>query len=221
LVLTNAIYFKADWVKTFAKDKTRDGTFTTGTGEKVQARMMNAKGHFLFSQQGDYKALEKPYTSPEGKNFSAVFVLPEEPGIEGIRKAIKALAPDRPGKTPFFLTQMFEMEVVVSIPKFKIEFAFEASDKLKELGMKSAFSGADFSGISKVPLVISKVIHKAYVDVNEEGTEAAAATAVVMMRSMAVHKSLEFIADRPFIFLIWDRASQTILFSGLVNDPSQ
>jgi serpin B len=221
LVLTNAIYFKADWVRSFQSEKTRKAEFTTGSGTKVEASMMNAKGTFLFSQQTDYKALEKPYSSPTGKNFSAVFILPEEPGVEGIQKAIKALIPDRSGKTPFFLTQMFEMDVTVSIPKFKIEFSFEASKPLKELGMKSAFAGGDFSGISKSPLTISQVFHKAFVDVNEEGTEAAAATAVVMMRSMAVAKQITFIADRPFIFLIWDRASQTILFSGLVSDPTK
>ena len=202
LVLANAIYFKGDWASQFKKENTRPSPFTLADGTKVDVPMMSQTGDFKLARTETLQALELPY---EGGDLSMLILLPN-PGED--------LALQWPADLEFN-----EMEVMVQLPKFKLESSFSLADTLTALGMPLAFSNqADFSGMDgNKDLFIGAVVHKAFVEVNEEGTEAAAATAVVMKRwSMPP----QFIADHPFLFLIRENSTGTILFIGRVMNPS-
>lgn len=211
LVLTNAIYFKGLWKKKFDPKRTRDGSFKA-TGGAVQVPMMSQKAKFRYGESDDAKVLELPY---EGDRLSMVIVLPQ-PSVDlaTIEKKMSAegLAP--------WLANMDERDVVVTLPRFRVESSFSLSVALQKLGIIKAFGGGDFSGMSGNPgLQISDVIHQAVVEVNEEGTEAAAATAVVMTRSASITSPAFFKADHPFVFAIRDRESSALLFVGRLTTP--
>ena len=214
LVLTNAIYFKGNWQSQFKEDRTRPAPWL-GYGEKVELPMMNQKGEFGYMETEDFQALELPYVDNE---LSMIILLPRE--IDGLSKFEQALTLDNFSQ---WLEKLSKREVIVSIPKFKMTSQFSLASVLKSMGMTDAFNPAkaDFSGMNgKKDLVISAVIHKAYVDVNEEGTEAAAATAVTMrLTSIGPNQISVFRADHPFLFLIRDNHSGSILFIGRVTNP--
>ena len=171
LVLTNAIYFKAAWAAPFPAQATRDDDFRTSKGAAIRVRMMEQTGTFGYFDGVDFEALELPY---RGGDLSMVVVLPKARAGLGVIEG--SLAID-------WLPKLAPRRVAVALPEFKVEAGFELQDALQSLGMKDAFSDdrADFSGMTGTrDLSIAKAIHKAFVDVNEEGTEAAAATAVVM-----------------------------------------
>jgi serpin B len=216
LVLTNAIYFKGNWEKQFNKDRTKDAPFTLLSGEKVDAPMMNQKAEFKYMETEDFQALELPYVDDE---LSMVILLPRQ--FDGLPEFEKELAIENLSE---WLGKLHKCEVIVSVPKFEMTSQFGLASVLKSMGMIDAFSlgRADFSGMNgKKDLFISAVIHKAYVDVNEEGTEAAAATAVTMkMTSVGPTRMPVFRADHPFLFLIRDNVSGSILFIGRVVNPS-
>ena len=215
LVLTNAIYFKGDWASQFKKDQTVDGDFFTEGDKKVSVPMMHQTGNFSYFDGGDFQVLELPY---KGDALSMVILLPKaKDGLGAFEKTlsaekvagwVKGLRPWRPG-------------VRVTLPKFQTTGQFKLNDTLSAMGMSLAFSGdADFSGMNgRKDLYISAVIHKAFVDVNEEGTEAAGATAVVMREKAMPSPPVEFRADHPFVFLIRDVRSGCILFLGRLADP--
>jgi serine protease inhibitor len=221
LVLTNAIYFKSAWAEAFDKKATRKEPFHVGKDKKVDVDMMHKVIQCRYGSMQDVALLEMPYTRHA---LSMIVLLPLD--IEGIRKLEASLTPDALGRmlaklgdgdsTPF-------QPVEVSLPKFKTTGTFDLAATLQGMGMKSAFGrGADFSGIDGGhSLFISKVIHKAFVDVDEQGTEAAAATAVVMARGCAPvkDKAITFRADHPFIFLIRHNESGAILFMGRFARP--
>jgi len=214
LVITNAIYFKGDWLKEFDKKKTRDDTFTTGSGAAVQVPMMQLTGEnarFNYAGTVDVQVLELPY---KGKELSMLVILPKE-GAEP-ELTLENLA--------MWRAMMHSQSVNVYLPRFTFETKYYMADTLKQMGMNMPFSGsADFSGMTEYQtgLYISEVIHQAFVEVNEEGTEAAAATAVVMEDLAAPHKtSIEFRADHPFTFVIQQKETGNILFMGRVSDPS-
>ncbi len=173
LVLTNAIYFKGNWAKQFKMDKTKDTPFTLANGRKVNVAMMNQTGQFNYMETESFQALELPYVDDE---LSMIILLPKE--FDGLDEFEKTLTAENLSK---WLGNLRNRKVIVSIPKFKMTSQFGLAPVLKSMGMVDAFSAnADFSGMNgKRDLFISAVIHKAYVDVNEEGTEAAAATAVL------------------------------------------
>jgi serpin B len=215
--LTNAIYFKAAWMKTFARSATTDQDFTTETG-KVTVPMMSKSTQFrYFEAENGLQILELPYL---GSPISMVVLLPKESdGLGGLETSLNA------DKLESWFTKLGSPQTVnLSLPRFKLEESFQLGATLRELGMARAFgSTADFSGITTSRrLAITNVIHKAFVDVNEEGTEAAAATAVILGRMAAMlpqHPPVTFRADHPFLFLIRDSRSGSILFLGREANP--
>jgi serpin B len=217
LVLTNAIYFKGAWADQFKKEMTKDEAFQLTTEQKANAAMMHRNGRYRYAEDDAAQILELPYVNNE---VSMVVVLPRKvDGLSEVEKAMDArwLA-DLPGR-------LRSRQVQVALPKFKMRAEFELSKVLGSMGMPLAFGPkADFSGISSEEKVaIDDVIHQAYVDVNEEGTEAAAATAVTM-RALAVHNPeppVVFRADHPFTFMIRDTRSGAVLFMGKVMNPAE
>ncbi len=216
LVLTNAIYFKGNWARQFKEDKTKEAPFTLSGGEKVDAAMMNQTTEFNYMETEDFQGLELPYVDNE---LSMIILLPKENG--GLVGLEQMLTPENLSQ---WLARLSRRKVIVSIPKFKMTSQFGLAGVLASMGMRDAFSErADFSGMNgKRDLFISAVIHKAYVDVNEEGTEAAAATGVVVgLTSVGPREIPVFRADHPFLFLIRDNHSGSILFIGRVMNPKE
>jgi len=216
LVLTNAIYFKGNWARQFKESRTKDAPFTLADGNEIQAPMMNQTGQFGYMETETFQALELPYVDDE---LSMIILLPK--AHDGLGELEKTLTAENLSQ---WLTKLFRREVIVSIPKFKATSQFSLASVLASMGMKDAFTqDADFSGMDgKKDLFISAVIHKAYVDVNEEGTEAAAATGVTMkLTSMGPTETPVFRADHPFLFLIRDNHSASILFIGRLMNPKQ
>jgi serpin B len=237
LVLTNAIYFKGDWQTPFDKAQTKDEDFHASPAQNIRTPLMHRAGKFNYLNGGTFQALEIPY---KGAELSMIVFLPNDAG--GLPAFERSL-------TSYNMRQWLgglqpAPRVVLTLPKFKIEAGFGLKDTLKAMGMKKAFDGsmADFSGMASHQtmhrdgnsiggnppsgnLYISAVIHKAYVDVDEEGTEAAAATAVVGKAYVTGrHVPIPLIifrADHPFVFLIRDNRSGGILFIGRITDPTK
>jgi serpin B len=213
LILTNAIYFKGLWESEFDADNTRDKDFETSLGNKVIASMMNiGEGSFNYTETDDLQILELPYN---GDDVSMIIVLPKENNITIAEKAIN------PTSLLEWKDSFAKLDVQVSIPKFKLETEYDLRNYLKKMGMNISFTpNADFSGMTgRKDLYIGKVVHKAYVEVNEEGTEAAAATGVHMVLT-AIPDVVSFNADHPFIFIIQHRETGNILFMGKIVDPT-
>ncbi len=219
LVLTNAIYFNGTWADPFKKDATHDEPFRLGADKKVDAPLMHQTGHYGYLDGDGFQALELPY---KGGELSMVVLLPKK--IDGLADLETGLTAD---KLAGWVGKMHRQKVIVTLPKFKTTQQMGMKDILSKMGMPSAFTPgkADLSGIaeSKDRLWISDVIHKAFVDVNEEGTEAAAATGVIFTATSAVIEPPppEFRADHPFVFLIRDTRNDDILFLGRIADPTK
>lgn len=217
LVLTNAIYFKGNWANEFEKKLTKDLPFYVAPEKEIQTPMMYKKGDFNFLETKELQILELPYKS---KELSMIVLLPKK--IDGLADVEDFITPEFLNN---WLENFDEIKVEVYLPKFKTTSAFSLKENLSAMGMPNAFSqkSADFSGMNgNNDLYISEVIHKAFVDVNEEGTEAAAATAVVMkLKGGMVERIPVFRADHPFIFLIRDNRSGSILFMGRLENPGE
>ena len=215
LVLTNAIYFKGKWELQFRPEATEPVPFYISMEEKVDVPMMHQMAKFNYAENDQVQILEIPYT---GGDLSMVVLLPR-PGYE-LAKLEGML---RPEVIQSWLSQLSREKVEVFLPRFKLEQRFILNQVLQDLGMIDAFdeNAADFSGMTPGrDLYIGKVIHQAFVEVNEEGTEAAAATAIIMgTKAMVLDKPPVFRADRPFVFLIRDLRSGSILFMGRLADP--
>ncbi|HXR40180.1 MAG TPA: serpin family protein [Terracidiphilus sp.] len=219
LVLTNAIYFKGDWQSQFDKAQTRDEDFHLSAAQTVKAPLMHLQGRFSYFSGGTFQALEIPYKSGE---LSMIALLPNEAGgLPALEQSLTAANEQQ------WLSQLGPAQkVILTLPSFKMTEKFELNDALAALGMRQAFEKgvADFSAMTgKRDFWISTAVHKAFIDVNEEGTEAAAATGIVM-RSMAMAREqppIVFRADHPFLFLIRDNRSGGILFMGRVADPAK
>jgi serpin B len=214
LVLTNAIYFKGNWASQFKEEDTKEDAFTLQSGEKVNSPMMNQTAEFGYMETEDFQGLEMPYVN---NGLSMIIFLPKR--TDGLVEFEKKLTSENLSQ---WLAGLHKRKVIVSFPKFKQTCQFSLADVLKQMGMEDAFSGkADFSRMTgKKDLYISAVIHKAFVDVNEEGTEAAAATAVVMRATAVRPEEIPaFRADHPFLFLIRDNDSGSLLFIGRVMNP--
>ncbi|XP_078686714.1 leukocyte elastase inhibitor-like isoform X5 [Branchiostoma floridae x Branchiostoma belcheri] len=215
LVLVNAIYFKGNWDKQFKAEMTQDMDFNINNNEKVKVPMMKMEEKFNYGEFQDqkFRVLELPYVE---KELSMLIFLPDE--VEGIRNLESALTATT---LQTVSSQMYSTKVNLMLPRFKLEQDFSLGETLKKMGMGEAFSdGADFSGMSAAAdLFISEVVHKAFVEVNEEGTEAAAATGMVMMTMSLPRPPTPFFADHPFIFLIRDNRSSSVLFLGKMQKP--
>lgn len=218
LVLTNAIYFKGKWAIQFNKNDTSERVFRTGPDKTVKAQMMSLAGEkavFNYGETDLFQILELPY---DGEDLSMLILLPKEDDISSLEASLNE------DNLAAWENAMNEEQVNVFLPRFKFETKYFMADTLMEMGMPTAFSlDADFSGMTgNKDLLISDVIHQAYVEVNEEGTEAAAATGVVMkLTSVGPSQTKTFYADHPFIFIIQDKTTGTILFMGKVNDPTK
>ena len=218
VILTNAIYFKGKWTEPFKKDQTKDADFFLAPDKKVSAPLMNLTERFPYFDGGAFQALEMPYA---GDALAMVILLPrEKDGLAALEKSLTA------AKFAEWTAKLVRREVVVAVPKFKMTSTFMLGGTLAAMGMPLAFQAcnADFTGITggKEPFWIGEVIHKAFVDVNEEGTEAAAATAIMMLgAAMPAAPPPVFRADHPFVFLIRDKRSGCILFVGRVVNPKE
>ena len=213
LTLVNAIYFYGKWQKPFQSKDTFAGNFQISPGHGEDVPMMNQKGAFSYADLGAVQLLELPY---QGGELSMLIVLPKSSG--GLKEIEVGLSPEILSK---WRSKLAPTQVRMLLPKFKITWGENLNVPLQALGMRDAFDAkADFSGIDGNPhgLSIGLVIHKAFVDVKEEGTEAAAATVVVLPGAVAPVGPL-FAADHPFLFLIQEKKTGSILFMGRVNDP--
>jgi len=212
LVLTDAVYFKGKWASEFKKEQTKNEPFTLPDGKKINVPMMKQTRKFGYIEANDFQGLELPYVNDE---LSMVILLPKK--IDGLPDFEKKLNYENVSR---WLSELRKEKVEVSIPRFKMTQPSRLDDTLQSMGMTDAFLGgkADFSGMDGMKdLFISSVIHKAYVDINEEGTEAAAATEVEM--KLSIEENPVFKADHPFIFLIRDNKTGNILFLGRVLNP--
>ena len=216
LVLTNAIYFKGEWVRQFNENDTREENFRTSKDSYVKASMMrrtDEEATFNYVENDKLQILEMPYS---GEELSMLILLPKDDNLKGLENSITV---DQLSK---WKKDLEEQRVKIFIPKFKFETKSFMAKTLKEMGMPVAFSdSADFSGMTgKKDLKIDEVIHQAFVEVNEEGTEAAAATAVIMAAGLSKEPKIPvFRADHPFIFLIQENNTGNILFMGRVVNP--
>jgi serpin B len=216
LVLTNAIYFKGFWAQQFKKSATKEETFHTPGGGSAKAPLMHQTGDFKYADGGDFQALEMPY---RGQDLSMVVLLPKKAnGLAALEAKLTA------SNLHAWLGKLRKQEVVVALPRFKMTRSFGLKPTLEALGMRRAFipGGADFSGMAGSvgrKLFIQAVVHKAFVDVNEEGTEAAAATGVAVGDKSEPPPPPVFRADHPFVFLIRDNRSGSVLFTGRLTNP--
>jgi serpin B len=210
LVLTNAIYLKAAWVLQF--DDAVAGAFHRGDGSDVQAKLMSLRESLSYGAGAGYQAVRLPYYG----GLSMVALVPDAGTLSAFERGLDGATLRR------ITSGLTSQSVVLTIPKFTFRTNARLKDALGELGMPIAFTDrADFSGMTtQEPLEIADVLHQAFIAVDEKGTEAAAATAVVMRATSAPLKQIELTIDRPFLFLIQDDETGAILFMGRVVDPT-
>ena len=214
LALANAIYLKASWESPFKVGRTAEAPFTTGEGVEVTARFMHQTETLRYAGMEDLQVLSLPYR--DGR-LSMFILLPRKSG--GLGELEARLDPEQ---LAAWLSALRPTQIHVALPRFQFESSFDLSGTLAGMGMRDAFdpARADFSNMTEVRLFISLVLHKAFVSVDEEGTEAAAATALSMTRAMAPSEpAVEFQADHPFLFFIQHRDTGAILFLGRFADP--
>jgi serpin B len=220
LVITNAIYFKGTWRKQFEKEGTGDAGFLTGSGKTVQVPMMqriDENATFGYMETDTFQALSMPYESGGSQTISMLIILPKDSSTSEVERSLDT------GLYDDIRSRLVEKRVKVFIPRFSMETKYFLPRVLSEMGMPLAFTPrADFSGMDGTGgLFITNVIHQAFIEVNEEGTEAAAATAVIMGKGISPQeeKIPVFRADHPFIFIIQDDETGNILFIGRFSRP--
>jgi serpin B len=213
LVLTNAIYFNAAWQYPFSEGATVDSQFYLLDGGEVTVPVMSQTESFGYAEGDDYQAVELLY---DGGELSMVILLPREGHFEAFEESLDAQ------RVSAIISTLDQSQVALTMPKFEFESAFKMRETLMAMGMPVAFTGdADFSGMTGGrELFISQVVHKAFVSVDEAGTEAAAATAVIMKVTALPTTPVEFRVNRPFIFLIRDIETGSLLFMGRVSNPA-
>jgi serpin B len=212
LILLDAIYFKGDWLAPFDTNLTRDLPFTLGNGQTVQHPRMSRQDHFGYCEETNFQAVELPYA---GGDVSMFVFLPKG-GLDEFLKGFTEA--DFEAAIPRMRTR----EGTVELPRFKLENDYDLTGVLPSMGMPLAFTTrADFRGISENPLFIGFVKQKTYVAVNEQGTEAAAATSIGMRPSVVFREPppFHFVVDRPFFMAIRERQTGLILFLGSISDP--
>jgi serpin B len=212
LVLTNAIYFNAAWENPFNGNITEDGPFYLLDGEQVIVPMMKQTESFGYTEGEGYQAVELQY---DGNELSMVILLPEAGNFQAFEEGLQSQ------RVCDIISGLQPTQVALTMPQFEFDSEFSLKDTLADMGMPIAFSGAaDFSGMTgTLDLCISEVLHKAFVSVDEAGTEAAAATAVIVEEAGMPGQPIEVTIDHPFIFLIRDIETGAILFVGRVMNP--
>lgn len=220
LVALNAIYFKGLWRQPFQREKTRDRPFTTGSGKEKILPLMLQRGRFRYFEQREFQAVALPY---QGSLIAMYVFLPaRKSSLQKLRGLLGA------ARWESWMNQPAWMPGSVHLPRFKMSYAAQLRTALVNLGMERAFDAerAEFGGIRNEPprVWIGEMLHHAVAEVNEEGTEAAAATMGVMLASakgwQRPEREFEMIVDRPFLFVIRDEKSGNILFMGAVVDPT-
>lgn len=217
LVLVNAVYFKGQWDHKFDEKHTTEDKFwlNKNTSKPVQMMKQRNKYNFTLLEDVQAKVVEIPY---KGKELSMFILLPME--IDGLKKIEEQLTADK--LLEWTSPENMQMtQLHLSLPRFKVEEKYDLPGPLQHMGMLDAFNPqkADFSGMSSTEgLVVSKVLHKSFVEVNEEGTEAAAATEVET-RLLSAQKTIEFVSDHPFLFIVKHKYTNTILFFGKMFSP--
>ena len=227
LILINAIYFKGMWEKTFDKKYTKDEHFTLISGEKLLVPMMHQTKNFNYLEDEQFQILEMPYKGNlifgTRDQISMVIFLPKR--FNSLSELEPLLTIEKIEDYLSSLREQYTQKVKVFFPRFTINMKYKLTKCLSDLGITEAFTkNADFSGISKEPdIFISDIIHKAFVEVNERGTEAAAVTAIsVVGASIGPRKEPPiFRADHPFLFVIQDSQTKTILFIGKLMNPKE
>ncbi len=217
LFLINAIYFKGDWEKPFRPEATREQTFTLADGAQVAAPFMAQEDEFASAETAECQLVRLPY---EGQRLSMIVVLPRQG--RSVDDLVASLSPAVWGE---MLGAMVYREGSVELPRFSFSFGTSLKTPLKAMGMEIAFdsAAADFSRLHEAgwPTWISEVLHKTFVEVNEEGTEAAAVTSVEVVAESMPMDTFRFVADRPFLFAIQDEETDATLFIGVLRDPLQ
>ncbi len=212
LIILDAIYFKGDWTVPFDKKLTRDLPFTLGNGQTVTHPRMGRTGDFAYYEDDAFQAVRLPYA---GRDVSMYVFLPKKSLDEFLQTLTM-------GNWEQWITQLHSTKGTVELPRFKLENDYDLKSALAALGMPAAFTRqANFHGISDEPLYIGWVKQKTYVDVNEEGTEAAAVTGIGM-RAMAARREeppFRMVVDRPFFLAIRENQSGAFLFLGVIVDP--
>jgi serpin B len=212
MYLINAVYFKGTWTTQFKTDQTTDQPFTRQDGSTATCKLMHQKTDVEYGGNGNLQVVDLPYGSG---TFRMTIVLPP-PGAD-----LDSLAATvTPVQWAAWTSSLHKVDLEMYLPRFKMSFEYQLAGPLSNLGMGIAFSdAADFTGINAtVPLLITEVKHKTYVEVNEEGTEAAAVTSVgVGVTSMGPVMRV----DHPFLFAIREQASGALLFIGKIADPTQ
>jgi serpin B len=217
VILANAIYFKGKWDRPFDKQATKDHAFNVlPGGTPKQVATMWQHGHFNYQQGDGFQAVRLPYA---GGHLQMYLFLPDT------NSSPTKLLADLNADTwrDKILPKFQDKEGTLALPRFKLDYDVTLNDPLKALGMRQAFSnGADFSAMADEPLFVSEVKQKSFIEVNEEGTEAAAVTTVAMATNAAFRpeKPFEMIVDRPFLFVIGDDSTKSILFMGVICDPA-
>jgi serpin B len=213
LILANAIYFNANWQHKFTESATRNDDFYLLDGSTVTVPMMHQEENFSYTEGDNYQAIRLPYL---GDEFAMTILLPGEGQFEDFENSLDTqMLKDITAK-------LESQRVDLTLPRFQFESSFRLNQALSDMGMPKAFSdGADFSGMTgNMDLYIGAVLHKSFVAVDEKGTEAAAVTAVIVVASLPPPATINFTADRPFIFLIQDIETGSILFIGRVMNPA-
>ena len=217
LVITNAIYMNAQWELPFDPEKTKDDEFTLHSGKKITTKFMNHYGeYFLYFSNDTFQCVSLPY---KRNKLSMVILLPANETL--MPSLIQSMNLDN---LDYWMGQMTNKNVEqLAIPRFSFEAYFDLGETLQNMGILKVFTDdADLSGMTgKKDLKVSKVVHKAFIEVNEEGTEAAAATGVVAVEKSAMPEKIptRFIADHPFIYIIKDNTHNNILFMGVLHNP--
>ncbi len=213
MYLINAMYFKGTWKFEFDKDHTRSEDFFTDHENSIETDMMFMESNLKYMHNDLFEMVELPYGDG---GFSMLILLPENG--KNTLDVVNELSNDNWNN---WVNSLMESRVSIKMPKFKFEYFNLLNDPLCEMGMSVAFNpgAADFSRIAPYSLFISRVLHKTFIDVNEEGTEAAAVTAVEIRFTSISPDMIYFIADRPFLFAIKENSSGSILFMGRVKKP--
>jgi serpin B len=218
LVLTNALFFHAAWAEPFEEERTEDAPFTALDGTVEEVPLMNQNGRFPYAEIDGHQAIELPYA---GREVGMVVVLPAEGEFEHVESGLD------PGRFATIDDALEPQEGTIALPRFEFESGFALEDALSALGMPVAFDEreANFDGIAPLEeldgnLYVDDVYHDTFIAVDESGTEAAAATGVVINEESAPADPFEMVVDRPFLFAIRDRPTGTVLFLGRVVDAA-
>lgn len=214
LFLINAIYFKGTWQREFDPSKTRNDSFYLANGDVKQVPMMRQQRRYPYYRGENFQAINLAYGDREMGMY--IFLPDPESDLNAFLENLNA------ERWEHWMSQFHGQDVSLVMPKFKLEYGRTLNDALKVLGMDIAFQGdlANFSRMASAPLYIENVLHKTFVEVNEEGTEAAAATSIGISITSVPPPPIPFTIDRPFFLAIRDNQTKTVLFMGVVVDPA-